>query len=150
MSKPSEKYIKHGYLAFGEEYNKNIHRYGHTPRSRNLKYDGTNYYSEEDMEKIMNEIKPASCPICMEVITNTISCKQCENGHKFHSICHSGQPIKVSICPICRSEYTRPCHNTNDTLSGGKKKRKTKKKIRKIKSFKKKRDKNKRKTRKRK
>lgn len=149
-NKPSKRYIKHGYLERGEKYNQNIHSYGNTPNTRNLNYDGTKYYSESDMKEMMNEIKTAECPICFNLITNTTSCKVCENGHKFHSTCHQEQETEVSRCPTCRSYITSPCSNTDDVFTGGKKKRKTKKKIRKIKSFKKRREKNKRKTRKRK
>ena len=98
--------------------------------------------AEKEAQEVGNP--PAICPICKKKfdVEDLTSCKECENGHKFHSTCYP----EHSKCPICESEKIETFSNTDDTFSGGKKKRKTKKKIRKIKSFKKRREKNKRKT----
>jgi len=133
--KPSEKFIKHGWLSQNERYNQNIHNYTRDEldnlgkmRSRNINYNTSpesQYYSNEDIDRMHSEIKTAECPICLETIApNDITqrnCKSCEAGHKFHERCQdSGQTRITSQCPICRSTRLSNCSDNNDIFSGGK------------------------------
>jgi hypothetical protein len=138
MSKPSPRYIKHGWLS-KDEYNPNIHngRTGITMDERNINpYQPlTTYYTLEEMKKMKEEIKIAECPICYEKIDDE-RCRLCENGHKFHNKCSPSQDNEVTKCPICMNENITSCNNINtynDISSGGKvTKRKNKITMRKI------------------
>jgi len=87
----------------------------------------------EEANKIANAVKkkkeeeeagkkPAVCPICMDVITDPETCRQCKNGHKFHSICYPDLQTKEETkCPLCRIDVSNePCETTNDIFSGDK------------------------------
>jgi hypothetical protein len=144
QEKPDEKYIKHGWLLPNERYNSNIHNMADKNldklsemRQRNTNYNTTprsQYYTEQDINRMHNEVKISECPICLEPIskydvTNN-NCMSCRAGHKFHAVCpNTGQTSETTQCPICRNTDLRSCSNNYDVFSGGKqyKKRKTSK-----------------------
>jgi hypothetical protein len=151
MERPSPRFIKHGWLG-KNEYNPNLHNVSVTMDERNIKtYEPrTTYYTENEMNKMKQEIKIAECPICFAEI-NDDSCRVCKNGHKFHNICPTLQNKEVTICPVCRNTNIGSCNNIyTDITSGGKKykhkkskkgkkgkKRKINKKTRKLRKIKK-------------
>lgn len=141
--KPSKKFIMTGYLEPSERYHPDIHRMidvdnltvaqAANMRNRDYENNGT-YYSQEEINKWIGEMKPAECPICLEQITKqdikNNNCLSCVRGHKFHSS-HNGIRDNLRSCPICRStEPFHQCNNEYDTAVGGKKRRQTNKKRR--------------------
>jgi len=66
--RPSKRFIKHGSLRPGE-YHPDIHNMGKTMEERNQKSRLSTYYTAEEMDKMREEIKPALCPICTEIIS---------------------------------------------------------------------------------
>jgi hypothetical protein len=134
--KPSKKFIMTGYLEPSERYHPDIHTMVHddtltmeqAANIRNLNaYDDNKYYSQEEINRWIEEMKPAECPICLEQITrqDTINnnCLSCVRGHKFHRS-HNGTRDNLRSCPICRStEQFHSCNNEYDTAVGGKKRK---------------------------
>jgi len=144
--KPSKKYIKHGILEIDEKYdpydkhfiygalnpNPRKEDYLRFVEQRNKTFDNEQFYTNEEIEHLKSEIKPAECPICSEEITHkdidNKNCKSCSNGHKFHYVCFEDQHEPSQKCPVCRSDDIRLCRNIYDTFSGGKIKHKKKNK----------------------
>jgi hypothetical protein len=136
--------MKHGFLAPGEKYSRFIHNNSKTIEGRNINWETnprSQFYSDAEIASMKSEIRRAICPICEEPIDDNITCRVCENGHKFHSRCYSDQREEMKICPICRNDDIEKCDNNfDDVFSGGKertkrnkytKKRKLKRKVRK-------------------
>jgi hypothetical protein len=137
MERPSQRYIKHGWLNKGE-YHQGLHTFGKNMNERNIKTHSpvTTYYTPEEMEKMKQEITIAECPICFGEI-NDDRCRVCENGHKFHNRCSPSQNNEVSICPVCRNEKVGSCNNIYTDIASGGKKSKRKNKITRRKMYKK-------------
>lgn len=153
QNKPSKMYVKHGFLSPNEEYNPEIHFPG-SIEVRNKNPQGELYYTNEELgikepncfNCFGEKMEKAVCPICLEEIYDE-RCRMCRNRHKFHSICDVDQQNEQRVCPICRSDELFDCLGNYDNLySGGKKtkrKNKTRKGKKKIKSNTKKRRQNK-------
>jgi hypothetical protein len=150
-TRPSQRFMKHGWLAEGEKYIpgmhnplgervdvrniRNTHNLGQSIEERNINRNTnppSNYYSSEEIENMRNQMKNVECPICLEPIGDD-RCVVCKNGHKFHST-HPGQTIPITKCPECRVEepFFSCRGNYNDARTGGKKQRRTRKKSRKL------------------
>jgi len=149
-ARPSEQFMKHGWLAEGEKYIpamhnplgervdvrniRNTHNLGQSIEARNVNRNTnppSNYYSPEEIENMRAQMKNIECPICLMSI-NDDRCVVCKNGHKFH-LMHPGQTIPITKCPICRvDEPFFSCRgNYNDIFIGGKKQKSNRKKSRK-------------------
>ena len=151
--KPSTRFVLHGYLKPQESYHPDTHNYGATPEERNRKGRNATFYTDEELQKAKDELKPATCPICLEdldqgdVTNNNIVI--CGVGHKVHKECmrpvpeHREMGRTTKKCPICNTHQQFSSageilsnNNIMDIYSGGKKRRKTNKK-RKTKNIKK-------------
>ena len=149
-TRPSERFMKHGWLAPGETFIpaihnplgervdvrniRNTHNLGQSIEERNINRNTnppSNYYSPEEIENMRNQMKNVECPICLEPIADD-RCVVCKNGHKFHST-HPGQTIPITKCPECRvDEPFFSCRgNYNDARTGGKKHKGNRRKSRK-------------------
>ena len=149
-ARPSEQFMKYGWLAEGEKYIpamhnplgvrvdvrniRNTHNLGQSIEGRNINRNTnppSNYYSPEEIANMRAKITKATCSICLDEI-NDDSCVVCKNGHKFH-LTHDGQTIDITKCPICRvDEPFFSCRgNYNDIFIGGKKQKSNRKKSRK-------------------
>lgn len=132
IKKPSERFMKHGWLAPSEPYDARIHDSSTTIADRNIRRDnGGNeigyFYDKASIKRMKKDMKIAECPICFLDMNDNNSCRVCDEGHKFHNKCYNDQQREVYNCPICRSTQISECNgNFFDTFSGGKKsKRKT-------------------------
>jgi hypothetical protein len=149
--RPSERFMKHGWLAKGEKYIPamhnplgervdvrnilNTHNLGQSIEGRNVNRNtnpSSNYYSPEEVENMRNQMKNVECPICLEPITDD-RCRVCTNGHKFH-LTHPGQATPIIKCPICMvgNAFSSCRGNYNDARNGGKKQKGNRKKSRKL------------------
>jgi len=148
--------MKHGFLAPGEKYSRFIHNNSKTIEGRNINWETnprSQFYSDAEIASMKSEIRRAICPICEEPIDDNITCRVCENGHKFHNKCSLSQNNELTICPLCRNEKIMSCNNIyTDVASGGKKSERknkmTRRKLYKNRKIFKKRNKNSRKIRK--
>ncbi len=129
-SKPSKQYIMHGSLATGERYHPDLHKIARTKNfdlaidQRNMDLENRRkFYDQEEINKWKSEIKPATCSICFDNITNndisSNNCLECNNGHKFHPR-HEDMPIVNDKCPECRNNRLMHAETIYDTHSGGK------------------------------
>ena len=136
ITKPSERFCKHGFLTDSEEYNEDLHKLGKTIEER-----CKDFYTPEEIARMKGEIRTAECSICMENLKNKENCLVCSDGHKFHWKCIADywvrNPTKKHFCPTTNSKPTglwEPCSSINDINSGGRRKTTNKKrKSRKIK-----------------
>jgi hypothetical protein len=128
--RPSERFCKHGFLTESEKYDQRLHSYGKTVEDR-----CRNYYTQEEIQRMKNEIRVAECAICLLHLTDTNDCIVCSDGHKFHNNCITDywtiNPGNQNVCPISNSipKYGwKMCVDINDYNSGGRRKISKKKK----------------------
>jgi hypothetical protein len=126
ITKPSERFCKHGFLSPGERYNQNIHNLGETVKER-----CEDFYTPEEIARMEGEIRVAECGICLENLTDKNNCRVCSDGHKFHNTCLTDywtrNPTKQNFCPTTNGIPTggqwQRCKSINDINSGGRRRK---------------------------
>lgn len=148
--RPSERFCKHGFVSPNEEYIQHLHKYTTTDAEvfkarmarqpyipdpnidttlRDIRERCQGFYTEEEIQRMRNELRVSECGICLEEITTTESCACCLEGHKFHIGClnrYWETPSKNQYCPVTNGPtvWLRRCSSIYDIHSGGKRKHK--------------------------
>jgi hypothetical protein len=149
--RPSERFCKHGFLSPNQEYIQDAHKYTTTDEEvfearmngqpyipdpnidttlRDIRERCAGFYTEEEIQRMRNEIKVAECGICLEEITTTENCRCCREGHKFHTTCLDQywlrNPLKNHFCPTTNGPtvWLQRCSSIYDIHIGGKRKHK--------------------------
>jgi hypothetical protein len=87
---------------------------------RNTNYNTippSNYYTENEINEMIKNLRISQCPTCFEKINDTNNCFLCKNGHKFHKICDNMNTASpVNLCPKCEDINMYKCDNVFDLL----------------------------------
>ena len=88
--RPSERFCKHGFLSPNEEYTQDLHKYTTTDAEvfearmagqpyipdpninttlRDIRERCAEFYTEEEIQRMRNELRVSECGICLEEIT---------------------------------------------------------------------------------
>jgi hypothetical protein len=149
--RPSERFCKHGFLSPNQEYIQDTHKYTTTDEEvfearmagqpyipdpnidttlRDIRERCAGFYTEEEIQRMRNELRVAECGICLEEITTTENCRCCREGHKFHTTCLDEywlrNPLRNHFCPTTNGPtvWLQRCSSIYDIHSGGKRKNK--------------------------